>query len=153
MNEELYIKIEHEDGRIEFIPKAEDDFDWVLKTYDKYYFVGPAGGSDYQICRKDDQDSKLLAHHNVFKTHEQAQKASKLMRRSNAIIRACLLVDPYFEPNWEDRHQEKWSVGYDNRFGKWWKFLFTFMDARCAYVSTEEKAQQVCSLLTKWGVN
>jgi hypothetical protein len=95
---------------------------------------------------------KFLENHALFQTKEQAEKASVLMRRSNAIIRACFLVDPDYEPDWSIVGAVRWTAIYDLKLKKWVISCEQYCRAVVACVSTEEKAQQVCELLTKWGV-
>lgn len=90
--------------------------------------------------------------HNIWPTKNLAKKAAEYMRRSNAVIRACLLVDPDFVPDWENRKAEKYSASYNARDGEWNIFPNYVVAVASAYVSTEDKAVQVCALLTKWGV-
>ena len=89
---------------------------------------------------------------NCYETGELAEKAALLMRRSNAIIMAKLLVDPDFEPDWDDSQQDKWSVYYSNVNNKWTTSSHCRINNLVAPVSTKEKAEQMCELLTEWGV-
>ena len=149
MNLDNYTK---EDGRIIFTPRKKD-WDWEPGDKMEYFFVDPEGMENVRSWSGINRASKKLhlEHHNVFKTKEQAQKASKLQRVSNAIIRACLLVDPDYEPDWSlnetkyraffAHHQKKWGIDIS------WK------DKKSpAYVSTRENAKRVCALLAKWGM-
>jgi hypothetical protein len=95
---------------------------------------------------------KFLENNALFQTKEQAEKASVLMRRSNAIIRACLLVDPDYEPDWSIVGAVRWTAMYDLKLKKWVISCEQYCRVVVACVSTEEKAQQVCELLTKWGI-
>ena len=96
--------------------------------------------------------TKLLEHYNAFKSLKQAEKASKLQRRSNAIIMACLTVDPDFVADWDDSNQVKYGPYYHHDDKSWDVGLWTFHNSAPAYVSTREKAEQACKLLTEWGV-
>lgn len=143
MNLDNYTKVEHEDGRIELIPKAKGVEYWHVHgdgTVDNFDDDGHAF----------DKDS--LEFHNYYPSEAQAQKAAEYMRRSNAIIRACLLVDPDFEPDWDDNNQ-KWGCELYDHFDQCWAVAASLHTQLApAYVSTREKAKQVRDLLIKWGV-
>lgn len=151
MNMDHYTKIEHLDGRIELIPKKED-LDWVPCRSDKSYCV--SGNGEVVVFYCDEFSNSTLEgvkdFHNVYKTEQQAEKAAELMRRSNAIIRACLLVDPDFVPDWENSNQDKFYPVYF--YGKWTSDMRSLSKHPSACVSTFDKAQQACRLLEKWGV-
>lgn len=151
MDETLYNRVEHADGRVEFIPKRAADLDWVPS--EGTYISVACNGEDLGLRWDGDElDLDRLSFHNAFKTHQEARKASALMSRSNAMIRACLLVDPDFEPDWDKRQDKKYCVIYSN-MDETWKIDFWYSsNANIAYVSSREKAKQVCQLLTKWGV-
>jgi hypothetical protein len=153
MDETLYNRVEHADGRVEFIPKRAADLDWVPVEEGSTYFIVDTDGAPYgSTWDEDPLDDGREGFHNVFKTHQQAEKASALMRRSNAIIRACLLVDPEFVPDRGDGNQRKYSIYADGNGSIWVNEYTDNCYSSPAYVSTAEKALQVCQLLTKWGV-
>ena len=97
-------------------------------------------------------DAATYTFFNFYETEELAEKAVPLMRRANAIIMAKLLVDPDFKPDWDDKYQEKWSVYYSYSLLKWCPSYNYIINDLVATVSTQEKAQQMCELLTEWGV-
>lgn len=141
MDESLYTRIDHEDGRVEFVPKVTNALDWVPGRGRRYWTVSTTGTCCDYVWDDDWHDARALASHNCFPTEAQAEKAAKYIRRYNAIIRACLLVDPDFEPDWGDERQVKWFIDSSKR-----------THLAPAYVSTKEKAKQVRELLIKWGV-
>lgn len=123
-----------------------------LQIDEAYYYVSSSGRTESWRWENDHIDKNMLAFDNVYPTEKLAEKASKLMRRSNAIIRACLLVDPDFEPDWVSMSQTKWTAYFDYT-GSQWITLWDYDDQySVAYVSSEEKAKQAIELLEKWGV-
>ena len=56
--------------------------------------------------------SKYITNHNVFKSAKTARKAAKAMKINNAVISACLQVDPDFEPDWSNTDQYKYYPIY-----------------------------------------
>jgi hypothetical protein len=132
--------------------ELESGIDWMPKVGEGYWFI-----NDYEHvdCERNDghyADTARFRAFNYFQTREQAEKASKLRIRSNAIIRACILIDPDYEPDWSDKEARKFTVYYCNFQTKWRVTDSRTANIFVAYVSTYEKAQQVCELLTKWGV-
>lgn len=152
MSIDKYTKTENADGVITLAPKAED-LDWVPKGGERYYYMSASGGSgSWKYC-DDASDRQTIKNHNAFKTEALAEKASKLQRVSNAIIRACLLVDPDYEPEWGENARDKHSVYYANVSGGWKTTVSTSCVFSIAHVSTQKKAEQVAALLTKWNVS
>ena len=89
----------------------------------------------------------LIAHHNVYKTEQLAEKASVLQRRSNLVIQACLNFDPDFEPDWSDLNQVKYLFYY-SQYSDRWKVGNKGNTANFgACVSTKEKANLVLEYL------
>jgi hypothetical protein len=142
------------EAMVSFKEEAEKEcgVDFVPWDGEIYFFVNCRANvqkTENDLC---EGDKEIINFQNFFPTESQAEKASKLIRRSNAIIRACLLVDPNYEPDWSDRVERKYSVYYCNFQTKWRVTDSRTANIFVAYVSTYEKAQQVCELLTKWGV-
>jgi len=130
-----------------FVRKEEQ---WP-KEGDKYWFVDSMGsviGHIWDPYLK--IHSKQTAFHNVYRTREQAMKAAKMMRRANAIIRACLEVDPDYEPDWASV-DAKYTVRFMHHAGIW-EIAYEYTDFAPAYVSSADKAVKVCELLTEWGI-
>lgn len=127
-----------------------------------YEYWGPEGqdsvfvlGGDGQMvwdCSVPVTFNRYAEQYSVFPTRTLAEKASRLFRRNNAIVTACLLIDPEFEPDWEDRSQYKWGVIYDYSQKRWRAYNQHCLDECTAYVSTHEKAKKVCQWLTGHGV-
>lgn len=121
---------------------------WEPKEGTVYYYVTSEG--DVTDITVGVEDSSLF--HNIFQTRDQAKKAAEYMRRSNAIIRACLLVDPDFVSDWSDHTQAKWGVFYSHEINSWISGCSCVVNENPCKVSTKEKAEEVCRLLTEWGV-
>ena len=76
---------------------------------------------------------------------------NNLRQRNDAIIRACQSVDPDFVVDGEDQDQERWTVCYNYSDGLGWLPVDNFFNLYgTAWVSTEEKAKEVCAVLTMW---
>jgi hypothetical protein len=150
MNEELYTRIDHADGRIEFIPKPVPDCDFVPVGDMTFWHVGSWGNVDRTTCLVPVTPNRS-AFFNMYPTEKLARKAAELMRSSNAIIRACLLVDPDYTPEWGGT-MRNYSVYYNYDTQRWGSYAHRTTQGASAYVSTPEKAEQVINLLKKWGV-
>jgi len=119
---------------------------------DQYWYVD---GRDELVSTYfwdgDQIDQGLKASQNIYRTREAAEKAAVMVRRSNAVIRACLEVDPDFEPEWTNIDQEKFSVYYSHIYGKWTETP-AVINYEPAHVSSKAKAEEVARLLNEWGV-
>lgn len=146
------IEIEVPDGKEAVITDNGVEFvdDSGKKTY---YRVSHYGWIVSTFLYKHEYESDSIDFFNIFETKEQAEKAAGLMRRSNAIIRACLMVDPDFDADWMNEEQEKYFFAYDHLNEEWYYSQRDRLNSRPpACVSTEEKAQEVCKLLAEWGL-
>lgn len=88
-------------------------------------------------------------------SQELAEKAAKLMKRNNAIIRACLLADPNpVRP--KGKLEYFYGVCFSASTGEWTTVRFNIFgresDLSLVHMYSKQKAEQVCELLTKWGV-
>jgi len=131
--------------------RKEDEYP---RPADTYWYVDSAGAAHKTERCAYPFYARHKDNHNVFCSRKQAKKAAKMMRRSNAIIRACLLVDPDYEPDWDDYTEVKYSVYYLSLRGRgvWDVYTSTDLSWSPAYVSSISKAREVCELLNEWGV-
>ena len=138
--------------------KAKSAVVWMPKDGDTFYYPDSSGKvystvwvETYGI-QESFLDYKIRGgKHRVYKTYELAKKAGLLIGylqlRSGLVIQACLNVDPDFEPCWSDHDQMKYGFGY-NHFHARWEADYTYcFDSFGAYVSTQEKANQVVEYL------
>lgn len=151
MNIDNYDKIEHENGDI-LLKKKAVDLDWMPKVDELLFYVDSDGAIEQEVYTATNGE-KLIFDFNVgYASEKQAKKAAELMRRSNAYIRACLLVDPDFVPDWNDVRQGKWSSYYSYDLARHRLICSYELGERVCYVSSREKAAEVIKLLVKWGV-
>lgn len=120
---------------------------WEPKEGVNYAYVGSEG----DVLFVHTGAISALNFHNCFEKKEQARKAAEYMRRNNAIVRACMLVDPDFVPDWGEPG-EKWVVEYNFNRERWDVDCWDNINCSACCVSTPEKAKEVCNLLTEWGV-
>ena len=71
---------------------------YVPEMNGKYYIVESCGGVSENVWCNDSLDSGPWNFFNCYETKALATKVSPMMKRSNAIIMACLMVDPDFVP-------------------------------------------------------
>jgi len=134
-------------GVITLVPIVDEKAEWP-SIDDTYFYVDAWGDINLSIFTGGCLDEQRKAFGNMFKNELIAQKAAALMKRSNNIISACLEVDPDFVIPMT-RNISVWTICWN---GKW--------DSTCdrsplyatAYVSTIEKADQVCAILTARGI-
>ena len=100
-------------------------------------------------------DGSLFSSFNCYETKELAIKAAVMMKRSNAIIMACLMVDPDFVPDYKRGNQEHYSFFHNPVpavFGGGWVMVMNKYYNAGPCVSTQEKWNEAAALLTEWGV-
>ena len=87
---ELKAKRDRLDAEIERL-QAQVQGVWEPEVGDHYYCVHMEGDVEHFIYPADSQQEKhMIAYHNVYKTYELAEKASRIMRQTNRIIQACI---------------------------------------------------------------
>ena len=149
--EELEATIAKAQQQIEELKKPKIER-FKPKYHDRYH-AAHWRGKVVKLCWGNDFiDQRTYDFFNCYETDELAEKAIPLMRRSNAIIMAKLMVDPAFKPDWSDTDQDKWCVYYNYIDNGWKTFCYSYADGEPAHASTQEKAEQMGELLTKWGV-
>ena len=128
-----------------FKPEFRDSYGWVDDR-----------GSTYCMSYDNSKfDEGRYDNFNCYETKELATKASPMMRRNNAIIMACLIVDPDFVPDYLSGNQVHYYFEYKNSVigcpAKWqWRASFIVDTGPC--VSTEEKWEEAVALLKEWGI-
>lgn len=134
------------------VVQEEKNERWKPRIGEGYWCITGNGVIFNYTWRNLRMNTNHFSFFNCFKTQQEAKKARKLVVRSNAIITACLMTDPDFEPDWENINKEKWYVYFNQCSNKWVINYNWAMKYSVAYISTKEKAQQVCKLLTEWGI-
>jgi hypothetical protein len=123
---------------------------------EEYWHVDETGVAiDTGVPSDSPYDRLCYDNFNCYETKALADKASIMMKRSNAIIMACLMVDPDFVPNYLSGNQEHYSFGYKNPSlggsGEWIvKTGYCVNRGPC--VSTQEKWEEAAALLKDWGI-
>jgi hypothetical protein len=100
-------------------------------------------------------DLQCYNNFNCYETKELATKAAVMMKRSNAIIMACLQVDPDFVPDYLSDNQKHYSFYYEAPevgLNGSWECSFSYTDNYGPCVSTVEKWKEAAALLTEWEV-
>ena len=100
-------------------------------------------------------DSKCYENFNCYETSELATKAAVMMKRNNAIIMACLQVDPDFVPDYKSGNQRHWYFYYSAPqmgFMGGWSPLSSIIHNHGPSVSTQEKWHEAAALLKEWGI-
>ncbi len=136
------------DGKITLVPVVADD--GALGVGCEYHVVRSDGSTSYHLFDNDSDDKDFVAFNNAFRTKDEAIKASALMRRSNAIIRACLLVDAEAGVHGIGRNHAS-----SMRDGEWFADSYGLggiWHALTCCVHTRDQAERAAALLNKWGV-
>jgi hypothetical protein len=125
------------------------------ESNEKFWFVDADGKQVRRPWVKLNNDIGLFINYNMFKNQIVASIASKMMTRNNAIIMACLLVDPTFVPNYTSGNQKHYSFEYFHpqmgHNGEW-IFQMSFSNDKGPCVSTEEKWEEAVEFLNEWKI-
>ena len=136
--------------KVEAVAKELDRFEPDIP--EQYYTIDSKSRTIFSGWDCDATDVRRFKLFNVFETRTQAEKASDLLRVPRAVAMACVLVDPDYKPDWGDTTAQKFRVFYTYGTERWTISVSCNYIQPHPYVSTREKAEQVCALLTKWGV-
>jgi hypothetical protein len=142
---------------------AQDDLAVLMKKSKRFkpeldeecYVVEFSGDAEKLYNCNLTVDKECYDNFNCYETGYLATKASRMMRRNNAIIMACLMVDPDFVPDYLSGNQEHYSFEYfHSRMGgeNKWVYQMSFTKHKGSCVSTEEKWEEAVALLTEWGI-
>tara|TARA_R110002124_G_scaffold274286_1_gene444077 strand:- start:21 stop:506 length:486 start_codon:yes stop_codon:yes gene_type:complete len=122
---------------------------------DMYWYILGFGGTVKERPNFRSCDKSRYENFNCYETEDLATKADVMMKRNNAIIMACLTVDPDFVPDYLSGNQEHHSFWYEagsiGHEGGWrLSKSYTLDVGPC--VSTQEKWEEAAALLTEWGI-
>jgi len=159
-----YTKVTSADGGISFSPvkiisretgdvtMARPQIErFMPNLHEKYYAIVRAVVREF-AWENDGMDREYYNTFNCFSTRVLAVRACSMRSRDAAIATACLRMDPDYEPDWDNAQSKKHFVFYDHRERTWKKDWWMQGRYTTAVVSSEEKANQVCELLTGWGI-
>ena len=121
----------------------------------RYHVVELSGDVSQSVWNNDRLDSGPWDFFNCYATKELATKAAVMMKRNNAIIMACLMVDPDFVPDYLSGNQEHYSFYYEApevSLNGSWACSFSYTDNHGPCVSTQEKWEEAAALLEEWGI-
>jgi hypothetical protein len=146
------------------ISTAQDDLAKLMKQKSKrfkpefdeeYWYVDEIGVAIDTGWRDSPFDRLCFNNFNCYETKELANKASPMMKRSNAIITACLQVDPDFVPNYLSGNQAHFSFCYqaeDTGVDAEWVTIIGVIHNYGPCVSTQKKWHEAAALLKEWGI-
>jgi hypothetical protein len=142
---------------------AQDDLALLMKkgkrfkpeTTTEFWHIDDAGEVVGVRNRHYNRRGGCYDNFNCYETEELATKASPMMRRSNAIITACLQVDPDFVPDYLSGNQVHYSFSFlagDISSKPRWiqSHSYTLNYGPC--VSTRKKWEEAAALLKEWGI-
>jgi hypothetical protein len=142
---------------------AQDDLAVLMKKGKRfkpdvdglYWFIEDNGQVDCNHWTNDTFDVHVWDNFNCYETKELATKAAVMMKRNNAIIMACLQVDPDFVPDYLSDNQKHYSFYYEapeDVLNGSWECSFSYTDNYGPCVSTVEKWKEAAALLTEWEI-
>ena len=139
------------DGELHLRPDTET-CSYTPEVGDWYWFLDGAPEVLTSTWIGDAVDKRRLRFGNCYYASFMAEQAADHIRRSSCIIRACLLIDPCFRPDWTNGIESKYSPVFSSYTNRWIIEEAWTNVVGTACVSTEAKAEQVIVLLNKWGI-
>ena len=100
-------------------------------------------------------DTHVFENFNYYETEALATKASVMMKRNNAIIMACLTVDPNFVPDYLSGNQGHFTFYYQSAemgISPRWVMMRSHACNYGPCVSTRAKWKEAAALLTEWEI-
>jgi hypothetical protein len=134
--------------------KSQKDERFKPEIGEVYWFIKDNGQADYNHWTNDTFDVHVWDNFNCYETEELATKAAVMMKRNNAIIMACLMVDPDFVPDYLSGRKH-FAFSYKNtEIGchAGWSLVETHSYDFGPCVGTKEKWEEAAALLKEWGV-
>ena len=131
--------------------KKKEDLRWKPEIDEDYWFIENSGIVKVSSWANDSVDKGRYAIANIYKTGQQAKKATKLtkMDETFAWIRNWAICnDDGWSADWEDEDQSKWYVSYDVREKKWRMFHNCIWNKAVTYMS-EGSAERLVELLNR----
>jgi hypothetical protein len=122
---------------------------------EEYWLVGDDGQTYCNPWGNDTFDKNVWERFTCYETKEIATKAAVMIKRNNAIINACLQVEPDFVPNYLSGNQGHYSFYYEApevSLNGSWACSFSYTDNHGPSVSTLEKWEEAAALLKEWGI-
>jgi len=81
-----YTRIDHDDGRIEFVPVPRYGVDWQPNYRSKYFYVNSCGCVSEATRTCSAVELQWLNFHNAYPTKEHAERAAELLREAYADV-------------------------------------------------------------------
>ena len=120
-----------------------------------YWLITANGQADCNHWGNDAFDVHIWDNFNCYETEDLATKAAVMMKRNNAIIMACLMVDPDFVPDYLSGNQEHFTFYYQSAemgMPPRWVMMRSYTCNYGPCVSTPEKWKEAAALLKEWGI-
>ena len=122
---------------------------------DMYWYILGFGGAVKERPNFRSCDKSRYENFNCYETEDLATKADVMMKRNNAIIMACLMVDPDFLPNYLSGNKEHFTFYYQSAemgMPPRWVMMRSYTCNYGPCVSTQEKWKEAAALLKEWGI-
>jgi len=122
---------------------------------DMYWYILGFGGAVKERPNFRSCDKSRYENFNCYETEDLATKADVMMKRNNAIIMACLMVDPDFVPDYLSGNQEHFTFYYQSAemgMPPRWVMMCGYTCNYGPCVSTPEKWKEAAALLKEWGI-
>lgn len=79
---------------------------FIPQDGERFWFLDQFGGTDSYIWRDYPTQQQFAKHYPIFRTEEEAEEYEHYLEA---------LDEHSFEPDWEDKNQEKWEICYERQ--------------------------------------
>ena len=127
---------------------------WKPEIRGEFWYISESGNPHRVSMADPIYIENCYNNFNCYETGALATKADKMMKRNNAIIMACLIVDPDFVPDYLSgrKHYYFYYKDADRGIPPRWAMMWSYICNYGPCVSTEEKWEEAAVLLTEWGI-
>ena len=124
---------------------------WVPEYNQEFYYLNETGFPQVNTFKKTMNDSLLRTNNNVFKCDKStfnhlAWYNDNVIKVQNKLMQLHELLCPDYFPDWNNGHEDKYSVYFDNN-QRIWRSCINVISNPLTVVFTYEAAVKACEIL------
>ncbi len=124
---------------------------WLPEYNQEFYYLNETGFPQVNTFKKTMNDSLLRTNNNVFKCDKStfnhlAWYNDNVLKVQNKLMQLHELLCPDYFPDWNNDHEDKYSIYFDNN-RKIWRHSINVIVNPLTVVFTYEAAERVCEIL------
>lgn len=124
---------------------------WLPEYNQEFYYLNETGFPQVNTFKKTMNDSLLRTNNNVFKCDKStfnhlAWYNDNVLKVQNKLMQLHELLCPDYFPDWNNDHEDKYSIFFDNN-QRIWRHSLCVVANPLTVVFTYETAEKVCEIL------